>query len=179
MWKQRVTLAARFGSPKMLPSIESSGAQQLLTNPNDSGVAGALLAAEIREDPKMALSRLERERLSAISWYETNKVFESAHHQFPMEVEMWLRNQVQTANDEAAAQAAYELSIGGTAEDRDLIEQRLASLRLKKAGSSGDKPVRSPRRGSGSTSNTAFRRPQCQARTPGMPLVRSPLTTRR
>ena len=47
MWKQRVTLAARFGSPKLLPSIESSGTQQLVTDPNDSGISGALLAAEI------------------------------------------------------------------------------------------------------------------------------------
>jgi hypothetical protein len=36
IWKQRVTMAARFGSPKLLPAIESSGAQQLAANPNDT-----------------------------------------------------------------------------------------------------------------------------------------------
>ncbi len=51
IWKQRVTLAARFGSPGLLSVIESSGARQLTENPGDSGVVGALLAAEMRDNP--------------------------------------------------------------------------------------------------------------------------------
>ena len=140
MWKQRVTLAARFGSPTLLPSIENSGTQQLVTNPNDSGISGALLAAEIRDDPKAALVRLQKGTHPTLSWYETNKVFESAQRPFPPLIEGWLRNQVQTANDDGAAQAAYELSIAGTADDRTIIEQRLANLRLRAAASSSEKP---------------------------------------
>jgi hypothetical protein len=141
IWKQRVTLAARFGSPALLSAIESSGAQQLAANPNDSGVGGVLLAAEIRDNPSAALGRLQRAMPSVISWYETNKVFESALQPFPTAVEAWLRDQVRTASDDNAGQAAYELSIGGTTEDRAVIEQRLAKLRSEGRDSSG---VKSP-----------------------------------
>ena len=130
VWKQRVTLAARFGTPALLPVIENSGAQQLAANPNDSGVTGALLAAEMRDDPNAALVRLQHGLPSALSWFETDKVFESARRSFPSVVETWLRDQVLYGDDEAAGQAAYVLSIGGAAEDRAVIEQRLAKFRL-------------------------------------------------
>ena len=47
----------------MLMAVESSGAEHLAASPNDSSVAGALLAAELRNDPDAALVRLQRECL--------------------------------------------------------------------------------------------------------------------
>ena len=129
VWKQRVTLAARFGTPALLPAIENSGAQQLAANLDDSGITGALLAAEIRDDPNAALARLQHGPPSALSWFETGEVFESARRSFPPVVKAWLRDQVLAGSDDAAGQAAYELSIGGTADDRAVIEQRLAKFR--------------------------------------------------
>ena len=140
VWKQRVTLAARFGSPALLPAVETSGAQQLAANPNDSGIGGALLAAEMRDNAGAALQRLQRGMPSAISWYETDKVFESAHQPFPPSILTWLRSQVLTASDETAGNAAYQLSVGGTKEDRKIIEQRLMKLRSGSPDSSGAKP---------------------------------------
>lgn len=133
IWKQRVMSAARFGSPALLPAIEDLGKQQLAANPNDAGVADALLAAEMRDDPKAALMRLQRGKPSVVSWYGTNKVFEVAHQPFPPAVEVWLRDQVRTGSDDAAEQMAYELAIGGTAEDRGVIEDRLAQFRASKS----------------------------------------------
>jgi hypothetical protein len=130
VWKHRVTLAARFGTSALLPVIEKSGARQLAANPNDTGVTGALLAAEMRDDPNAALVRLQHGLTSALSWFETGTVFEAARRSFPPVVEAWLRDQVLTGSDDAAGQAAYELSIGGTAADRPVIEQRLAKFRL-------------------------------------------------
>jgi hypothetical protein len=130
VWKQRVTLAARFGTPALLPVIENTAAQELAANPNDSGVTAALLAAEMRDDPNAALVRLQHSLPSAVSWFETCSVFESARRSFPPVVDAWLRDQVLNGSDDAAGQAAYVLSIGGTAEDRVVIEQRLAKFRL-------------------------------------------------
>ena len=141
VWKQRVTLAARFGSPALLPEIEISGTQQVAANPNDSGVGGALLAAEMRDNAGAALQRLQRGMPSTISWYETDKVFESAHQSFPAPVLTWLRSQVLNADADTAGNAAYQLSVGGTTQDRKLIEERLSKLRSESLGSSGTKPT--------------------------------------
>ncbi len=134
VWKQRVTLAARFGTPALLPAIESSEAQQLAANPNDSGVAGALLAAEMRDKPNAALLRLQQGVLPVIAWFETNEVYKSANQPFPPAIQAWLREQIRSGDDRSAGMAAYELSIGGAAEDHALIEQRLADLRSNTPG---------------------------------------------
>ncbi len=135
-WTQRVVLAARFATPGLLPVIESSGAQQLQTHPDSSEATAALVTAEMRDKPKAAVMRLQRSPSSLYAWFQANQVFESAHRPFPPDVSEWLRTQVLDGSDDAAGQAAYELSIGGTAEDRSVIESRLAKFRLDASASS-------------------------------------------
>ncbi len=138
-WMVRAELAARFASPAILPAV-----RQGWTDPAQDPTVLPLL---LRYEPAEAISKIETSQLEGINlFYETNKVFKSREATFPPELTDWLRRQVQSGPEDKAGCAGYELSQGGAAQDRPLLEQRLARLRAEWASRSDD--VASPAPGS-------------------------------
>lgn len=133
-WKARAELAARFASAAILPAV-----RQGWTNAaQDSAVLPLLL----RYAPAEAVSLIERSQAQEINgialFYETNTVFKARGAGFPAQFADLLRHQLQSAPDDMAADAGYELSQGGVPNDRVVLEDRLAKLRAEWSSRTGD-----------------------------------------
>jgi hypothetical protein len=146
VWKTRAELAGRFASPAILPAVREGW-----TSPEQDS---AVLPLLLRYAPAEAIAKIESEhQLNSISFFETNKVFESRRTGFPPLLTDWLRRQLADGPNDLAGIAAFELSQGGQPQDRLLLERRLTDLRSQStlksdgtASAAGNTPVSTVRK---------------------------------
>src|ERR1035437_7999887 len=120
-WKWKAELAARFATAKVIPAVRKGW-----TDKSEDGVALAIL---LRYEPVEAVAYLKaHEMVDLAAFYDINNVFKARRASFPPELRDWLREEVRDAPDRAAGYAAYDLSQGGLAEDREVIEARLKRM---------------------------------------------------
>ena len=132
LWLARAELAGRFASAAILPAI-----RQGWTSPEqDSAVLPLLLRYEPDEAVSVITKASKRDAVGL--FYEIDKVFKSRGSSFPAQLTDLLRRQVEDGTDDEAGHAAYQLSQGGTPEDKLLLEQRLAKLRAQWSSRLGD-----------------------------------------
>ena len=113
----RALIAARVASPAIMQRMDFSAltAQQQLD----------LFPLRLRYDTKRAVELLDGGVLDDLNVrFAVNNVYKSLKRPFPEMFLEWLRARVEHGTDGQAGWAAYELSIGGDASDRERISKR-------------------------------------------------------
>jgi hypothetical protein len=128
-WEQQALRAARFATPAILPAVKPAW-----TNPSQDATMLALL---MRDAPQEAVALLERE--PGIEWYPAYTVYETLNSKFPPEVLAWLRG------PHAPTSTLEELARFGEAQDRALLEQRLAALHAAWQGREAEIEIAQPK----------------------------------
>jgi hypothetical protein len=105
-----------------------------------------MLPVLLRDAPAEAMALLAKQ--PKLDLYPTNTVFTALAGRFPPEMLTWLRPQLKDGPLESVGTVAYELSEFGEPADRQLIEERLATLRRQWSGHEsellGDGTTQSP-----------------------------------
>jgi len=137
-WEQAAQRAARFATPEILPAIKEGW--------KDPTQYASMLPVLLRDAPAEAMALLAKQ--PKLDLYPTNTVFTALAGRFPPEMLTWLRPQLKDGPLESVGTVAYELSEFGEPADRQLIEERLATLRRQWSGHEsellGDGTTQSP-----------------------------------